>query len=311
MNAGASSIADNVDLLFWSMVLLCGSVALGVFVAIWYFAIRYRRGSRAPRPQTQERELGIEVLWTVIPLALFIGIYIWSIRLYARIETPPADAMPIYVVARQWMWKAQHVGGQREINALHVPEGKAVKLIMSSEDVIHSFGVPAFRIKQDVLPDRTTELWFTATRVGEYPLYCMEFCGAEHSRMGGKIIVQTPADFAAWLAATAPAQSLAARGAALYRSYGCSGCHENGSSVHAPPLQGLYGRPVMLADGSRATADDAYFRDSILLPQQQIATGYPAVMPSFAGQIGAEDLAALSAWFQSVAADNRQATSPP
>lgn len=297
----ASSVAGSVDALFGFMVLLCGAVAVGVFAAIWYFSIRYRRGSAAPRGDGDRRTLGIELTWTLVPAALFVGLFVWSIHLYARIETPPADALPVYVVARQWMWKVEHVGGQREIDELHVPIGRDVRLIMSSEDVIHSFAVPAFRVKQDVLPQRTTELWFRATRAGSYPLFCMEYCGADHSTMRGRVIVMAPADYARWLAARAPAQSLATQGAALFRQYGCSGCHERGSTVHAPRLEGLYGKPVMLEGGGHVIADETYFRDSVLLPAKQVAAGYPPAMPSFAGQIGEEDLAKLSAWFRSAA----------
>lgn len=297
----ASSVASSVDSLFIFMLLLCATVTLGIFAAIWYFAIRYRRGSSASRAGVEQRNLGIELTWTLLPAAMFVGLFIWSIHLYAQIETPPADARPIYVVAKQWMWKIQHVGGQREINELHVPLGRDVRLIMSSEDVIHSFSVPAFRVKQDVLPARTTELWFKATRVGVYHLFCMEYCGADHSTMGGRVIVMKPTDYGQWLSSHAPALDLAAQGAKLFREHGCRGCHEPGSVVHAPQLEGLYGKTVMLQGGEHVTADETYFRDSVLLPQKQIAAGYPPAMPSFAGQISEEDLAKLSAWFRASA----------
>lgn len=303
----ASSVAGSVDGLFMFMVLLCGAVAAGIFIAIWYFAIRYRRGSSVSREGAEQRDLGIELTWTLIPAAMFLGLFIWSIHLYAHIETPPADALPIYVVAKQWMWKIQHIGGQREIDELHVPLGRDVRLIMSSEDVIHSFAVPAFRVKQDVLPARTTQLWFKATRVGVFRLFCMEYCGADHSTMRGRVIVMRPADYARWLAAHAPAQDLAQQGAAVFREHGCSGCHEPGGTVHAPRLEGLFGKTVMLQGGEHVTADASYFRDSILLPQKQIVAGYPPAMPSFAGQISEEDLARLSAWFRANADEERPA----
>ena len=192
----------------------------------------------------------MEIAWTLTPLAIFLAMFVWAANLYYEHATPPDDAMDVYVVGKQWMWKLQHASGRREINELHVPLGRPVKLVMTSQDVIHDFFVPAFRIKQDVLPGRYTTLWFTATRHGDYHLFCAQYCGTDHSRMIGRVIVMAPAAFAEWLASGNGPPTMAAQGAALFRQYGCSGCHGANATVHAPQLEGLFGRPVQLADGS-------------------------------------------------------------
>ncbi|MFS8064496.1 MAG: cytochrome c oxidase subunit II [Luteimonas sp.] len=294
----ASSIAGRIDTLFDAMLLLSAVVTLGVFACMIWFCVKFRRGSKADRSDRHKRSLGIELTWLLVPFALFIGLFGWAIQLWAELRTPPPDAAPIYVVAKQWMWKTQHPGGQREINTLHVPLGQPVRLVMTSQDVIHSFYVPAFRVKQDVLPGRYTELWFTATRVGSWDLFCAEFCGTDHSRMGGRVVVMKPADYAQWLDAHATT-GLAQRGEALFHQFGCSGCHGPDSSVHAPDLDGLYGRTVPLSDGTQVVADDRYIHDSIMQPMKQIAAGYAPIMPSFQGRIGEDDVMALIAWLKS------------
>jgi len=295
----ASSLAPQVDGLFWFMTALCGAVALGVICAIVYYSIHYRSGSNANRSGTLANTLPVELTWTLIPSVLFVGVFIWSLFLFVKMHTPPADAQTIYIVAKQWMWKAQHAGGQREINTLHVPLGEPIRLTMTSEDVIHSFFVPAFRVKQDVLPGRYTQLWFMATKLGSYPLFCAEYCGLDHSKMGGEIVVMRPAQFALWLEGHLGAGTLAAQGAALFRAHGCSGCHGANASIHAPDLDGLYGRSVQLAGGSQVIADDRYIRDSILLPDKERVAGYEPLMPSFSGQLSEEDLLALLAYLKS------------
>jgi cytochrome c oxidase subunit II len=292
----ASSFAPAVDHLFDTLLALCTLVVLGVFVVMIVFCVRYRHGSDALRTPTRQHT-AIELAWTLIPFVLFMAIFGWSVHLWIKLRTPPAGAAPVYIVAKQWMWKAQHPGGQREIDQLHVPVGQPIRLVMTSQDVIHSFYVPAFRVKQDVLPDRYTQLWFTATKAGRYDLYCAEFCGTDHSRMHGTVIAMAPADYARWLHAHAGV-GLAAQGAALFRQLGCSGCHEPRSGVHAPDLEGLYGRTVPLADGSQVRADARYLHDSILLPKKQVAAGYAPIMPSYSGRIGAEDVLALVAYLK-------------
>ena len=294
----ASSLSPRMDALWWTMVFLCGAVAIGVFAVMWVFCIRYRRGRQIDRTLSRGTT-PIELTWTLVPLVIFLGVFGWSLFLYAREKNPPADAQTIYVVAKQWMWKVQHPNGIREINQLHVPLDVPVRLTMTSQDVIHSFYVPAFRVKQDVLPGRYTQLWFEATQLGTFPLFCTQYCGLDHSRMGGKVTVMRPQDYAHWLRGNGGDATLAARGAALFRSLGCSGCHGANASVHAPDLAGIYGRTVHLSGGSSVLADDVYIRDSILLPQKQIVAGYAPIMPSFQGQVSEDDLLELIAYLKS------------
>ncbi|GAB3666382.1 cytochrome c oxidase subunit II [Ramlibacter alkalitolerans] len=294
----ASSIAPRSDLLFTAMLLLCGAVAVGVCITLLWFCIRYRQGSAAVRG-TVERKLGIELAWTLLPLLLFIALFTWAAFDFVRLYRVPPDALPVYVIAKQWMWKLQHRNGRREINELHVPLGQPVRLVMTSQDAIHSFFVPAFRLKQDVVPGRYTGLWFQATELGEFPLLCAEFCGSEHSAMLGRIVVMPPADYARWLDAGNAQPGPAQQGFARFRQLGCSGCHAAGSTVHAPALEGLPGRLVHLQDGRTVVADDNYIRDSILLPHKDVVAGFAPVMPSFAGQVSEEDLQALLAWLHS------------
>jgi len=295
---GASSIAGRWDLLFGAMLLLCGTVALGVCIAILVFSIRYRAGAGRGGPGP-ERTRWIEIAWTATPLAIFIVLFVWAAHDFIELYRPPPDALPVYVVAKQWMWKLQHRNGRREINELHVPLGQPVRLLMTSQDAIHSFFVPAFRLKQDVVPGRYTGLWFTATRIGEYRLMCAEYCGTEHSRMLGRIVVMPPAEYARWLGSGNGQPSLAQYGFALFRALGCSGCHEPSSTVHAPSLDGILGRTVHLQDGRTIVADETYVRDSILLPEKDVVAGFDPVMPSFAGQVSEEDIEALIAYLRS------------
>jgi cytochrome c oxidase subunit II len=298
----ASTLAPRIDALFWVMVALCGLVAAGVFGAMIFFCVRYHRGHQVDRSGWEAGSLGVELTWMLVPFAMFIAVFVWSLFLFADARTPPADARTLYVVAKQWMWKVQHPTGQREINTLHVALGQAVRLTMTSQDVIHSFFVPAFRVKQDVLPGRYTQLWFTPTRLGTFPLTCTEYCGLDHSKMGGVVVVLSPAGFARWLSLHGTGLSLAARGASLFRRSGCSGCHGSYSTVHAPPLEGVYGRSVHLTDGTTVRADERYLHDSIVLPNKQVVAGYAPVMPSFAGQLSEEDLLALIAYMRSLSA---------
>jgi len=309
----ASTIAAHVDHLLYAVVGVTAAVTLAIFATIIAFAIRYRAGSAAPRaedvPAAQARaRRRVEAAWTLVPLALFVAAFAWGARVYVERALPPSDATQLFVVAKQWTWKLQHPGGQREIDELHVARGQPVELVMTSEDVIHSFYVPAFRLKQDVLPGRYTQMWFTATETGRFHLFCAEYCGTDHSRMRGDIVVMEPEDFARWLEGHRGASGMAAQGEVLFREYGCSGCHATqpsaqpgaNASVHAPSLAGLYGRPVPLADGSVVKADERYLRDSILLPDKEVAAGYEAIMPSFAGRIGEDEILELIVYIESL-----------
>jgi cytochrome c oxidase subunit 2 len=289
----ASDIAHSVDLLFYALLALTGLVALVITVLIIAFSIRYRAGSDADRSNVPVNSKWLEYGWTFTPLAIFLGIFAWAAVVYARFYTGPADATTIFVVGKQWMWKAEHPNGRREIDELHLPVGQPVRVILSTEDVIHSFYVPAFRIKQDAVPGRYTTIRFTPTRAGTYWLHCAEYCGTDHARMGGRVIVMAPAAFAQWLQQGEQNPSLAAQGFELFRRKGCSGCHGPNSTVHAPDLTGIYGRVVHLSDGRTVVADEVYLRDSILLPKRDVVAGYAPLMPSFQGQLDEGELAAL------------------
>nr|WP_307736183.1 cytochrome c oxidase subunit II [Massilia pinisoli] len=301
----AAASAARLDSLALCLLLLTGAVAVVLLALMIGFSVRYRAGSNADRTHVPKQGLPVEIAWTVIPLLLFLGVYAWGAIDYIKLYQAPANAMPVFVVAKQWMWEAQHRNGRREIGQLHVPLGRPVRLVMTSQDVIHSFFVPDFRIKQDVVPGRYTSIVFTPSRTGEYRLYCAEYCGTEHAMMLGRVIVMQPAAFSQWLEAGPHQPGMAARGYELYRRFGCSGCHDPGSSVHAPDLTGLLGRRVHLADGRELTADEPYIRDSILLPQKDVVAGYAPIMPSFAGQVGEEDILAIIEYIRESGHDER------
>lgn len=299
--SGVSSYGGDVDLLFAGLLCVSIGVSLLLFVLLVVFAVRYRAGSDADRSDRIRKTWRWEVSWTALTLLGFLGLFVWGAVLYLDMFGAPRDALPIYVVAKQWMWKVQHPGGQREINELHVPVHRSVQLIMASQDVIHSFFVPAFRVKHDVVPGRYQNLWFRAERTGSFQLLCAEFCGTDHSRMIGRVVVMEPAEYESWLARQDASGSLAREGAALFRQFGCSGCHVGQGTVRAPPLDGLYGRPVPLQDGTIVIADERYIRDSILFPKSQVAAGYEPLMPSFAGRVTEDELIRLVAYVKSLA----------
>ena len=279
---------------------------LVVFVPMIYFLFKYRRGRKADRRPVELPEIRIELAWTIIPLVIFTGLFAWGADVYWTIERPPPDAMEINVVGKQWMWKIEHPEGNREIDELHVPLGRTIKLTLASQDVIHSFFLPEFRIKQDVVPGRYSTLWFKADKLGTYHLFCSEYCGTHHSAMIGSVIVMKPDAYEKWLAQGAPGPTLAQDGEQLFREYGCTGCHVNSTTVHAPPLTGVFGRPVPLQDGRIVTADEAYIRDSILLPAKDIVAGYTNDMPSFQGHLSEDDLVKLIAYIRSLSDTTRE-----
>jgi cytochrome c oxidase subunit II len=246
-----------------------------------------------------------EIGWTLATLLTFAFLFWWVSSADLSSLAAPVGALEIHVVAKQWMWKTQHSNGAREINALHVPLNKPVHLLMSSQDVIHSFFVPAFRVKKDVLPGRDTDIWFQATKTGVFPLLCAEYCGTNHSMMRGKIIVMRQEDYARWLTEQPEGDDLAHEGAKLFIAQGCSGCHANSSSVHAPRLDGVYGRDVHLSDGRTIKADDAYIRDSMLQPKRDIVAGYEPIMPSFKGLLDDGEIQSLTAYIRSLAQEKQ------
>ncbi len=296
----ASTSAGQVDWLYFGLTAMMIFFCVVVFLPIIYFSIRYRRGANVDRSNPSSGNNLLESGWTLFPLVISLGFFTWGAIVYYQIERPPRDALEVQVVAKQWMWKLQHAEGKKEINELHVPLGKDVALTMTSQDVIHSFFVPAFRVKQDVVPGKYTSEWFRPTRLGEYHLFCAEYCGTNHSRMIGRVVVMEPADYEHWLTTGETGPSIALEGRRLFREKGCSGCHEGNAVVHAPPLAGVYGKQVPLNSGEVVTADDQYIRDSILLPGKQISAGYDNLMPSFTGHISEAEIMQIIAYLKSI-----------
>ena len=296
----ASTTAEQTDRLFFFLSGFSLFILGLVFLPMLAFLVRYRRGKTADRAPLKLSTLKIEVTWTIIPTMIALGMFAWGADVYFTEEVPPADTLEINVIGKQWMWKVQHQEGRREIDELHLPAGRAIKLTMGSEDVIHSLFIPAFRIKQDVVPGRFTTEWFQPTRAGVYRFYCTEYCGAEHTRMEGMVYVMSPDQYQEWLARGAPRDGLAQSGEKLFRELGCSGCHVGNSKVHAPALEGLYGKLAPLNDGTFVRADDRYIRDSILLPNSQVAAGYEPLMPTYQGRLNEEQLMELIAYIKSI-----------
>jgi cytochrome c oxidase subunit 2 len=297
----ASHYAGEWDRLFFVLLALSAIIVLLVLLAVVGFSIRYRKGSPAKRGQLPRRLRNhVELGWTSATAFVFVFIFWWAAAAQFTRITPPKNPFEIHVLAKQWMWQVQQPNGVREINELHAPIGRPVELIMSSQDVIHSLFLPALRLKQDVLPGRYTYLWFTADKAGVFHLFCAEFCGTSHSRMTGRLVLMKPQDFARWSTAQPGAEDLAKEGEALFRSLGCSGCHAATSKVHAPDLHGAYGRHVQLADGRSIVADEAYLRDSILLPRKDVVAGYEPIMPSFRGVVNDGQLVKLMAYLKSL-----------
>jgi cytochrome c oxidase subunit 2 len=299
---GETAHAGAVDLLFVGLLVSSVLVLLLLFALLFRFAIHYRAGNAdADRDHQTRKSWTWEVSWTAATLVAFLGLFVWGAQLFVNLQAAPNDALPIYVVGKQWMWKVQHLGGQREINELHIPLGPAVRLIMASEDVIHSFFIPAFRIKHDVVPGTTQTLWFRPRRAGVFHLFCAEYCGTDHSRMTGRIVVMELPAFEQWLARQDVNGTLASAGERLFAQFGCGGCHGAGAMVRAPALQGLYGKPVPLSDGTIEIADERYLRDAILKPRAKIVAGYQALMPSYEGKISEDELVQVTAYLKSLA----------
>jgi cytochrome c oxidase subunit 2 len=299
MLPAASDVAHRVDLLFAVLLGITSLVAIAIALVIFIFCIRYRRGAAVDRSNAPASKPWLEYAWTATPMAIFLGFFAWGAVVYAGFYGRADGAMPVFVVGKQWMWRIEHPNGRREIDELHLPLGQKVRLVFATEDVIHSFYVPAFRIKQDAVPGRYTEVTLTPTRLGTYEMHCTEYCGTDHARMGGHVVVMRPEDFARWLAEGGASPTMAARGFDTFRRFGCSGCHDARSTVHAPDLAGLYGRAVHLQDGRTIVADDAYIRDSILLPKRDVVAGFDPIMPSFQGQVSEADILDLIAYIKS------------
>jgi len=311
--AEASTMAARVDALYLFLLGVSAFFAIVIAVLIVSFAIRYRRREDNQVGEAIHGSLLLEATWSIIPFVIAMCMFAWGAKLYVSMARPPDNAMEIFVVGKQWMWKLQHMEGRREINELHVPVGVPVKLTMTSEDVIHSFYVPAFRVKADVVPGRYTTLWFQATKPGRFHLFCAEYCGTDHSRMIGSVVAMEPADFQDWLtgrAATAAAagtgtESMAELGKEVFETQGCISCHRpavSGIPGNGPNLEGVFGRRIRFTDGSSLVADQGYLRESIMNPTARIVAGYKPLMPTFQGRIGEEEILQLIAYIKSLAA---------
>src|SRR5258707_4011366 len=310
----ASTYSGDVDALYFYISGVTVFFTLLISFVIIFFVIKYRRRNPFEIPRPIEGSTKLETLWSVIPLLIAMTIFFWGAKVYFTQYRPPKNAVEVYVVGKQWMWKFQHATGQREINELHVPVGRKIKLIMATEDVIHDVFVPALRIKADVVPGRYTTEWVEATRPGRYHFFCAEYCGMNHSGMGGWVVVMEPTEYENWLSGNAGQGSTAAAGRGLFESLGCVSCHgANGEGGRGPALIGLFGSKVVLNNGQTLTADEGYLRESILNPQAKIVTGFGPIMPSFQGQVNEEQLLQLVAFIKSLSTAKPEAVTaePP
>lgn len=307
----ASTVAGHVDALYFGLIGLSIIFGLGVAFMTTFFAIRYRREANVDRSNPLLGSTTLELTWSIIPLILGLGIFAWGADVYFDMSRIPADAVEISAIGKQWMWKFQHPQGQSEINDLHVPVNRPIKLSMISQDVIHSFFVPAFRIKQDVLPGNYTYTWFEATKTGEYHLFCAEYCGLDHAVMGGKVIVMEQAEYEQWLTEgnvgtsnNAGPNSVVSVGEVLFQEQGCTSCHQMDGSGAGPSLLGVFGEEVQLEDGSVVLADEQYIRDSILLPNEQIVANYASIMPTYETRLSEEQIMELISYIKSLSTNN-------
>jgi cytochrome c oxidase subunit 2 len=297
----ASTMAPRVDGLYFFLVGL--TVCFTVLIAglILYFAVRYRQRREGQVGAPIEGHVPLEVMWSAIPLALSMVVFVWGASIYVSMAAPPEGALHVYVVAKQWMWKFQHLEGQSEINELHVPVGRPVRLTMTSEDVIHDLFVPAFRVKNDVIPGRYTTLWFEATASGRYRLFCAEYCGTQHSHMLGQVIAMEPVAYEAWLGGGAATVSLADAGADVFQQQNCWTCHRSGGPTNlGPPLDGIFGQPRVMVTGETVMADEDYLREAILNPAARVLQGYRPLMPAYQGRVNDDQVIQLIEYIKSL-----------
>ena len=305
----ASTVAGHTDALFIFMCIVTGTVSVLTFLVIFYLAIKYRRTPQNELAQDLEPPKALEVAWIVIPFFIFMGMFAWGSWLYFRIARVPDNALDIYATGKQWMWKFQHPTGQREINELHVPVNRPIRITLASEDVIHSLFFPVFRVKMDVLPSRYRTMWFQATKTGRYHIFCAEYCGTLHSGMIGWVDVMEPTDYQKWLAGGAEG-SLASQGQKLFEKYACATCHTNDATGRGPVLLGVFNSTVTLSNDATTVADENYIRESILNPQAKVVKGFQPIMPTFQGQVNEEDLLKLLAYVKSLTAPKTPPVEP-
>jgi cytochrome c oxidase subunit 2 len=296
----ASTMASRVDALYFFLIAVSGFFSVLIASLIVFYAVKYRRRSPDAVGASVHDGLALELTWTIVPLIITMVIFVWGASVFFAMSRPPAETLNVYVVGKQWMWKFQHLDGQREINELHVPVGRAVKLIMTSEDVIHDVFVPAFRVKADVLPGRYTNIWFQPTKPGRYHLFCAEYCGTRHSGMIGEVVVMDPTEYQAWLSGGTAQGSLASAGEKLFQDLACNTCHRPDTQGRGPVLQGLFGKTQTLQSGEKVVVDEAYVRESILNPGAKITAGFQPIMPAFQGLVTEEQLLELIEYVKSL-----------
>lgn len=300
--AQASTSAGRVDNLYFFMLAVTLFFTVLVAALVVGLALKYRRKAADEVGANIHGSTALEVIWTAIPLLIAMVMFVWGTSVYFALAKPPAEAMEVYIIGKRWMWKAQHLTGHREINQLHVPVGRPVKLLISSEDVIHSYYIPAFRQKMDAVPGKTTTMWFEASKPGTYQLFCAEYCGTQHSGMIGKVIAMEPREYQQWLAGGAPAGTMTSTGEQQFAQLGCVTCHAEDGKGRGPSLVGVFGKPQQLANGTTVIADEAYLRESILNPQAKMVQGYAPLMPTYQGQISEDGIASLLAYIKSLGA---------
>ena len=305
----ATELAGQVDALYFTFLGISAFFSLLIGTLVLYFAIRYRRRSEDEVGQPEKAGMWLELTWSIIPLIILMVMFTWGTKVYITAYRPPANSTEYFVTAKQWMWKFQHPEGQREINHLHAPLGKPIMLTMTSEDVIHSFFVPAFRVKADVLPGRYTTIWFEGNKAGTYKLFCAEYCGAEHSLMGGTVTIMEPGDYEKWLAGIEKGPSVIASGEELFKAKACHTCHRADSAALAPILHGVFGEEVELQTGETLVVDADYIRESMLNPTARVVKGYTPLMPTYQGQISEEEILQLISYIRSLATEPADETS--
>ena len=301
----ASSIAEGVDHLYFVLTFITLFFTIAIFSTIFFFMVKYRRRAENEIPPDTEENLPLELAWTIIPTLICAGLFLWASSLYFENSRPPSASTEIFVIGKQWMWHIQHPEGVREINELHVPEGVPVKLTMTSEDVIHDFYIPAFRVKKDVIPGRYSSLWFQATKVGTYHLFCAQYCGADHAEMLGWVYVMSPADYETWLASGTPSETMEKTGEKIFNKLGCSSCHQPDGTGRGPSLVGDYGKEEDSRVARSALVDEAFIRQAIINPNSVALKNYPPIMPTFRGQINEEQVLQLIAYVKSLASEER------
>ena len=307
----ASTFAWQVDLLYFYLIVVSVAFSIPIVLAIIFFGIKYREKEKFATPEEMHGSIALETTWSIIPFIVSMTIFLGGAIVYYNQYRMPDDAMEIYVVGKQWMWKLQHETGQREINELHIPVGRKVKLTMTTEDVLHDFFVPAFRTKVDVVPGRYTYLWFEATKPGKYHLFCAEYCGLNHSGMGGYVYVMEQRDFDNWLSGNVSGQTPVEMGRDLFENkLGCASCHAGGPAQRGAKLEGIFNHDVKLVGGQTVKADEEYIRNSILNPGSQVVEGFQPIMPTFKGQVTEEQLVALVAYIKSLSGVTSGAPAP-